>query len=190
MSRKFIASEQLSQVIIKTYTSGLSIRSTRDMLRSMDIEIPEASIHSVLKSACVIRNTRQIKGVRAKPVYKNLKQCTHCNMTFNQLFARHVFCNDCVPNGKFSKYIRKYGIGHREYNALLEPQNCKCAICDKGLDQGKDTHVDHDHKTGRVRGLLCNVCNTRVGILDNETFMYKAKLYLSDVNRNGVDVKY
>lgn len=60
-----------------------------------------------------------------------------------------------------------YGLTLDEYEQLAEIQNRKCAIC--GCEQRPDAmgrdrlHVDHDHETGRVRGLLCSGCNIGLG---------------------------
>lgn len=58
--------------------------------------------------------------------------------------------------------LKRYGITLTEYNELLKRQNGGCAICGYDND-GKDLYVDHDHKTGTVRGLLCNGCNFGLG---------------------------
>lgn len=53
---------------------------------------------------------------------------------------------------------------------LLETQDNKCVLCDKGLElfSGRSGgFVDHCHATGKVRGILCNRCNTVVGGLEN-----------------------
>lgn len=54
-----------------------------------------------------------------------------------------------------------YGITTEDYNRILEEQNGKCAVCGK---PPKTTRlaVDHCHKTGKIRGLLCSYCNRRV----------------------------
>jgi len=58
---------------------------------------------------------------------------------------------------------RLYGLSLQDYEQLLKEQNFKCALCDKTHEQekvvGKNLAVDHCHKTGQVRGLLCNDCN-------------------------------
>jgi hypothetical protein len=59
---------------------------------------------------------------------------------------------------------RQYGISAVQYDSLLAIQNGRCAICPATKPGGRGTlfHVDHDHVTGHVRGLLCHACNTMV----------------------------
>jgi hypothetical protein len=59
---------------------------------------------------------------------------------------------------------RKYGLTLEAFDALLESQGGGCAICGK-LDVD---HVDHDHRTGRVRGILCFRCNVAIGQMDDD----------------------
>jgi hypothetical protein len=62
---------------------------------------------------------------------------------------------------------RNYGISSRDYDNLSNSQNGACAICG-GDNGGKFFHVDHDHVTGAVRGLLCNNCNAGIGFLKDD----------------------
>lgn len=64
----------------------------------------------------------------------------------------------------------KYGISLAEYEAILAAQGGVCAICRQPETKPNATHlaVDHDHGTGRVRGLLCNNCNRGVGLLADD----------------------
>ncbi len=58
---------------------------------------------------------------------------------------------------------KKYGITLKQWNALLKKQKGKCAICGKLQSESKSTfHVDHSHKTGKIRGVLCGYCNRRL----------------------------
>lgn len=60
-------------------------------------------------------------------------------------------------------YLRKYGITLRTYNKMLKQQKESCDICKKHQSMFKRSlHVDHDHRTGLVRGLLCFYCNRRL----------------------------
>lgn len=76
---------------------------------------------------------------------------------------------------------KKYGITESEYDQLLKIQNGCCAICGVDVAGGRGRfHVDHCHKTGVVRGLLCSRCNMGLGsFLDDIEILNKAMKYLS-----------
>jgi CRISPR/Cas system-associated protein Cas10 (large subunit of type III CRISPR-Cas system) len=68
---------------------------------------------------------------------------------------------------KKSDLKHTYGITLEQYNELVIKQNNKCAIC--GNEQvGKDLFIDHDHTTGKIRGLLCSTCNFAIGLLKDD----------------------
>lgn len=179
-ARRYVPSPEIKTIIIDVYSSGLSVASTQRELLRRGHQVTESGVVRVLKDAGAMRNARQLKGARIKPVYTAVKACEHCGEEFKQAFSRHIYCDKCAPDGKFAKYITKYGIGRREFDLMLIEQSNGCAICSKPLDCAKDTHVDHDHVTAVVRGLLCNFCNTRVGTLEDETFMPRALKYLQE----------
>lgn len=63
--------------------------------------------------------------------------------------------------------LRKYGITIEQFDAMLESQGGVCAVC-KGPALGKGRyHVDHDHDTGKIRGLLCHKCNVALGMVQD-----------------------
>ena len=71
---------------------------------------------------------------------------------------------------------RTYGVTPSEYDAMSARQDGKCGICDGVFDR---LMVDHCHKTGRVRGLLCRECNFAVGRLrDSPVNALAAAIYL------------
>ena len=90
---------------------------------------------------------------------------------------------------KFKEIVRnstlkkKYGITSDQYRVLLESQGYKCKICGSETAKGYGSfHVDHDHKTGRIRGLLCQGCNTSIGkFQDNPKLLRRAADYLEEV---------
>ena len=65
----------------------------------------------------------------------------------------------------------KYGLELEDYNNLLEKQDFRCAICGTHQDEATKgiLFVDHCHKTGKVRELLCSDCNFVLGILKEDT---------------------
>jgi hypothetical protein len=67
---------------------------------------------------------------------------------------------------------------------MLEGQKHQCAICSVSFDETKP-HVDHCHETGKIRGLLCNRCNSMLAALDREGFMDKAMKYINDSSEGG-----
>jgi len=88
----------------------------------------------------------------------------------------------------------KFGMTIAEYNIMLNRQGGTCAICnEKNFTRQKGTHnnkavamslaVDHNHKTGQIRGLLCNGCNTSLGkFKDDPTLLKKALEYLEEAD--------
>jgi len=76
-----------------------------------------------------------------------------------------------------------YGISTMERDTMSEAQNHRCKICDIKEKHAprQRLHVDHDHDTGAVRGLLCGRCNVAIGLLqDSSEFTIKATTYLQD----------
>ena len=87
----------------------------------------------------------------------------------------------------YSKYIisrrsalkSKYGMTLDEYDELFDSQGGVCAICEEREPQNKLLAVDHCHETGKIRGLLCSMCNTAIGKLkDDPNLLDRAADYL------------
>lgn len=71
----------------------------------------------------------------------------------------------------------KYGLTSKEYDAMFERQGGCCAICkrtDPGIPRCEHFAIDHDHATGKVRGLLCHVCNRMLGHVKDEPSLLNA----------------
>lgn len=60
---------------------------------------------------------------------------------------------------------RKYGISVEQYELMVRRQNSVCAICSNPCNRYGRLCVDHDHATGKIRGLLCNNCNRALGLI-------------------------
>jgi len=73
----------------------------------------------------------------------------------------------------------KYGITPEDFKQMFEAQQGKCAICNEEPKTKRGLHVDHDHETGKVRGLLCHGCNVALGSFKEDvTLLNKAIEYL------------
>jgi len=77
--------------------------------------------------------------------------------------------------------MRLYGLTLDEYDALVDQHDGVCAICREppAKGRGKRLVVDHDHQTGRIRGLLCALCNVAIGYLREDPQLFdRTKEYL------------
>ena len=78
--------------------------------------------------------------------------------------AAHRAGRKADPKRQRDGHLRRtFGLSLAEYDDLLARQGGKCAICGRPPREGSSLHVDHDHETGEVRGLLCFRCNGGLG---------------------------
>lgn len=118
--------------------------------------------------------------------YFKKKNCKNCGTLFEPNSPCNLFCTqDCARYGKASRYLtRTYGITLRDYEEMLKAQNSLCKICGGTGFKMKEHHdlllvVDHCHKTGVIRGLLCHNCNRGLGLFkDSPEALQAAKDYL------------
>jgi len=85
------------------------------------------------------------------------------------------YCKECRSElGRRGHLKRTFGLSPEERATLIESQGGTCAICD-----GPPQHIDHDHTTGKVRGVLCGPCNMGLGqFQDDPTRLARAATYL------------
>lgn len=81
------------------------------------------------------------------------------------------------------RFKRIYKITIEQYDKLVIEQNNLCKICSLPQRQGTRLYVDHDHMTGKVRGLLCITCNMVLGYFDNPQWRQSMMAYLQEDHR-------
>lgn len=111
--------------------------------------------------------------------------CKNCANSKARLW--HKENKHLVKDARRNSWIKtRHGISLQEYTERLATQNYECAICGVKLStSGYFTHLDHDHKTGRLRGFLCTNCNRGLGhFKDSVIFLTKACEYLNSHNAN------
>lgn len=89
--------------------------------------------------------------------------------------------NEWERHARRSHLKRRYGITEEDYDRLLAAQGGACAICRVRAEdsRGFRPHIDHCHKSGRVRGILCGMCNKGIGNLrDDPEILRNAIAYL------------
>ena len=133
-----------------------------------------------------------------KPIslfWKNIRQpdglqnvCCTCKTSYNRRYYRKrkdanpdYLWHECerVKQGNFIRKLRSHGVTPEQYHELAKHG---CAICYGGPNGRGRFHIDHDHATGKFRGLLCHSCNVGIGSLrDSVTILESAIRYLSTV---------
>lgn len=130
-----------------------------------------------------------------------MKRCSRCKLTKPVVeFSRDCkrgdgfsyVCKSCkaIEKKEFAKTDRgrislknqtlkyTYGISLSDWNKMYDSQNGLCKICKKR----QATETDHDHNTGKVRGILCKTCNVGIGFFQDDAAMLRAALdYLMEV---------
>lgn len=124
-----------------------------------------------------------------------MKACSKCGevKSLDEFFrqpsgkmGRHSWCKPCWyagrgprPNNaearRSGNLRRRYGLTPDDVSAMLAAQGGRCAIC---KEPPKRKVVDHDHATGRPRGILCHRCNVALAHVENLDFRRKALRYL------------
>jgi hypothetical protein len=106
--------------------------------------------------------------------------------------GKSSWCKECLikKNGPTYKLKmrqnslkKNYNITLEDYDRMLDEQQGLCAMCGRPETTSnqysiKRLSVDHNHKTGKVRALLCSTCNVKLGVVEDEDFMKKVQKYL------------
>ena len=118
-------------------------------------------------SGCRVRARKKNGGCGycLKPVEPGHTYCAH-HREYHRLLARRL----------------RYGISKEQYDTRLAAQHGQCAICGATEHILGTLGVDHDHRSGRIRGLLCSFCNLAIGNMrDNPALLRKAATYLEKI---------
>ena len=139
-----------------------------------------------------------------------IRNCAKCGLEFEPIATvgrGYCYCKACCSSkrkmdwknnkdhirevNRRSHIKTKYGLSYEEYQSLILKQDGKCAIC--GTKEGtrrsaKSLAIDHCHDTGQIRGLLCQPCNTVLGMFKDDIDLFnKAIKYLqSSENKTQV----
>ncbi|RPE39691.1 recombination endonuclease VII [Streptomyces sp. Ag109_O5-1] len=88
-------------------------------------------------------------------------------------------CDVCAPDDRYRMLVQRYGVDKAMFEAMYFEQDGKCAI---PICTREAVSVDHDHETGRVRGLVCQGCNIALGFLESASWVADARTYLADAD--------
>ena len=124
--------------------------------------------------------------------------CKGCGVTldkFNGVYKAHrltPWCNDCSKIQLKKRLCRtkeyraetymlwSFGLTRAQYDTLIKEQGGGCGICGGQSNNGRRLSIDHCHVTDKIRGILCNNCNTALGMAnDSIDILSKMIQYLS-----------
>jgi len=110
--------------------------------------------------------------------------CAGCAAPFlragiNTEWTKNPLCEKCAPNRMWKTRFRKYGITKPQFEKMFERQSGLCDLCEDPLPEDiSRICVDHCHKQGHNRGLLCPHCNLGLGFLENDKWLATAFRYV------------
>lgn len=105
------------------------------------------------------------------------RRCKNCWV--KKSYSSRTRSVESIEKHYAKKMLNDYGITREEYDVMAVAQNYKCKICKNVNRSHARLVIDHDHTTGRIRGLLCGQCNSALGLLKDDIGLLEAAiLYL------------
>lgn len=143
---------------------------------------------------CRARRTKDLAKKWAERNSEEVKVCMICGETKKRkdYYRRHrTTCKKCINKRNRSNHVKrkdsdstytkkfqvkyKFGIDFAQYQSIYAEHDHKCAICGSNKYLG----LDHCHSTGKIRGVLCIVCNTRLNAVEDKAYRTLAEEYLA-----------
>lgn len=128
------------------------------------------------------RRKRYIKAMAALEEVRYEKVCRVCR----RLLPKHMFPKGSTSCDYLSPYCREcysrmnrkrqYGLSDERLDEMLAVKTCQMPGCGKKLDGERGTHIDHCHKTGKVREVLCRKCNQMLGYIEKNLHLVQPML--------------
>ena len=166
--------ELLKQIEVLYVDAKLSAGAIARHLQLEGFEIKHHHVRHVILKMNLTRTQSDAAALRIKRQngkwfehYKP-KDCFHCREQFEPTSRNQIYCHKCNRRGLLSSY----GITAEDYDLLINKQRGECPICHTSLHKltSKQIHLDHDHHTGIIRGIICHMCNWRLSDSDAEWF--------------------
>lgn len=168
--------------------SNLTSEQRREIAqKSRDSRLKYANYDGELGRVVEVLDTPKNSGKNPRIYKVKCSQCDGFHIYTAASLRNNSFTRKCTEyktynySGLTKKEIHirsHYGVTPEQHQALRELQNDSCAICNKDLEHER---IDHDHDSGDVRGLLCQGCNSGLGLLgDNVEGLKRAIAYLEN----------
>jgi hypothetical protein len=138
--------------------------------------------HKEQNAQYYIENKNKIRNIQKEYVLKNPEKIKEYNEKYKITDPDWQKRSYKKNNTRKNRILKKYGVTEEMFNEMFNEQNERCKICNKHQSECKITFaIDHCHKTGKIRGLLCNTCNRGLGYLqDDIVLLQNAIIYLKN----------
>lgn len=90
-----------------------------------------------------------------------------------------------ICGGWLSRCFMIYRLRPSDWTHLVLESSGRCSICSHDFKESRDCHIDHDHKTSTVRGLLCMNCNKNLAVIEDDLYNVLARNYLDAHSRKS-----
>lgn len=131
-----------------------------------------------------MRRCSVCKVEKPKTEFHGSNRCKPCDRAYLKAWRQ-------TPKGKATydrinrrAVLRRYGVTIDDYDEMMASHNGLCAICRRVDPEGRRLAVDHNHATGRVRGLLCRPCNTALGLFGDDLLHLESAVRYLLIDRN------
>lgn len=105
-----------------------------------------------------------------------LRECRGCNKDFQPESNRQLTCLVCAPDKESRHRFNRYKITKPDYDKLKKESDGICPLCE--MPMFGNECIDHDHKTGKVIGLICRGCNMVVSRFEDKEYAHRVAVYL------------
>ena len=166
-------SEQQQREIVNRYSDG---ESGTKLAAAYDVR--PATIYRLVHGSRTSKHGPTHRRCGLCGIEKKLNAFPRATLRPDTAYHAYV-CKVCVREQQHARgyaLIRNAGITLAQYEDLLQRQDGHCALCERQPGQRR-LHVDHDHVTGMIRGLLCPKCNTWMAAVDDQDWLRRAMIY-------------
>lgn len=122
---------------------------------------------------CLNRQYKDEKINKSK-IFNEERICEICNNKYIANSTTCRWCKNCIPDKHSATIYVRYGLLPQQEKELKEKYNGICPICNKR----KASAIDHNHKTGKVRGYICSKCNLGLHYVEDKELLNNMQRYL------------
>ena len=153
------------------------------------------------KQCSKCREEKSLSAFGRSPRYRDghRGQCIKCRATYNTAYgvawrkanpAYYKTSTEVTRRRRIELRLR-FRLTEADWQGMLDAQQDRCAIChtDKPKGRWSTFHVDHCHNTGRVRGLLCQHCNTTLGRVRDDVTVLRAMIAYIERHENNTSAQ-